>query len=54
MEEKKKSGKGKTVFIVFLILVIIGLSTYICYDKFLIGEKKCETLEVDEKKMLKY
>lgn len=48
MEEKKKSGKGKTVFIVFLILVIIGLSTYICYDKFLIGEKKCETLEVDD------
>lgn len=38
MEVKK--GNGLIVFIVFLLLIIIGLSCYICYDKGIIFSKK--------------
>lgn len=33
MEEKNKSGKGKTITIVVLVIVILGLVGFIAYDK---------------------
>ncbi len=40
MEKEKKKGKGKTIVIVLLILIILGLVSYIVYDKDLLGLKK--------------
>ena len=34
MEIEKKNGKGIIALVVFLILIILGLISYICYDKF--------------------
>ena len=35
-------GKGKTVTIVLLVLMVIGIGGYIVYDKFIKEEKKAE------------
>ena len=34
MEIEKKNRKGIIALVVFLILIILGLISYICYDKF--------------------
>ena len=45
MEEKKKSNAG---LIIFLIIIIIGLAGYICYDKFFNKKETPKTEEKDE------
>ena len=37
--EKKKSNKGLIITIVILIILLLGLAGYICYDKFLTSNK---------------
>ena len=46
MEEKKK---GKTIVIVVLILIILGLASYIVYDKNLLGLNKKEATKEEKK-----
>ena len=47
MEEKKKSNAG---LIIFLIIIILGLAGYICYDKFF---NKKEISKTEEKEVSK-
>lgn len=51
MENKEKNGKGKNIVIVFLVLIILGLSGYIVYDKFFKKEEKenKENIKAEEK-----
>lgn len=46
--ENKKSNKGLIVLIIFLIIIILGLSGYIVYDKFF-DNKEVNTVEKKEK-----
>ena len=41
-ESLKKSNKGLIWLVIILILIVLGLSTYIVYDKVLIKENKQE------------
>ena len=41
--EVKKEGKGKNIVIVLLILIIIGLISFIVYDKFIKNETNKDT-----------
>ena len=46
MEVEKKNGKGIIVLVVILIVIILGLVSYICYDKFyLSNNNKNDTTE---------
>ena len=38
----KKNGKGLIIIVVILVLMVIGLCSYICYDKFISNDKKEE------------
>ena len=42
--EKKKSNKGLIITIVILIILLLGLAGYICYDKFLTSDEKNNAL----------
>lgn len=47
----KKNSKGLIVIVIILLLTVIGLSGYICYDKFISNDEKVETkIEVKEEK----
>ena len=49
--ENKKSNKGLVALIIILIIIIIGLGSYIVYDKFINTNKdKKDTVEVKETK----
>ena len=48
--EKKKSNKGLIITIVILIILLLGLAGYICYDKFLTSDEKNNALD-DSKKV---
>ena len=37
--EKKKSNTGLIITIVILIIFLLGLAGYICYDKFLTSDE---------------
>lgn len=39
MEENKKSNKGLIVLVVILSILLIGATSYICYDKFMVKEE---------------
>ena len=45
MEEKKKSNTGLKVIIVILVLALLGVAGYICYDKGIIKLSKKEAKE---------
>ena len=52
MEEiqEKKKGKGPVITIILLVIMILGLVCYICYDKGMIFSKKAEKeTKTDEK-----
>ena len=40
--ETKKKGNGITILIILLVIIILGLSCYICYDKGIIFNKKAK------------
>ncbi len=48
--EKKKSNKGLIITIVILIILLLGLAGYICYDKFLTSD---ENNALDDKNQTK-
>lgn len=52
MEEKKNKSTGKTITIIILIILLLGTTGYICYDKFLTKEepKQVETPKKETKK----
>ena len=52
MEEiqKKKKGKGPVITIILLVIIILGLVCYICYDKGMIFSKKAEKETKTEEK----
>ena len=47
--EKKKSNKGLIITIVILIILLLGLAGYICYDKFLTSDEKNNALDESTK-----
>lgn len=43
METVKKNGKGIIVLVLVLIVIILGLISYICYDKIYLSNNKTDT-----------
>ena len=45
MEEKKNKSTGKTVTIIILIVLLLGLGGYLTYDKLVLDKNTQNTLE---------
>ena len=46
--ENKKSNKGLIIIIILLIVIILGLGTYIVYDKLIANNEPKKTEEKDD------
>lgn len=51
MEENKKSNKVLIVLVVILSVLLIGATSYICYDKFMVKEEPVADNEPKEEKL---